>query len=216
LTGIFACGGAVRESSPDDPPSTGGSTYVSPPAPPIAIGTGGSGSTIGPVVAAGTASTIGTAGTAPSGRGGASSIPIEEGGFGGTLVTGAAGEAAVMCTNPTFDQTSGLVSCKEGFVHRPVVLGCRGPSDRDELGSAGEWGAGGEGRLDWCIDDAECASSEICVCNVGSLGGTCVRADCRRDADCGEGLCASYTKRCGNMGFACVQPGDPGPHCGAL
>ncbi len=42
-----------------------------------------------------------------------------------------------------------------------------------------------------CVNDAECASGEICLC--GDLIGRCVEATCTVDGDCGEGfVCQRY------------------------
>jgi hypothetical protein len=96
------------------------------------------------------------------------------------------------CTSPELNELTGLVSCSEGYEHRPQAVAC------EVAGSAG--GAGGEtaalprapGFPDPfpCPDDPSvCEAFDLGYCGNdggGAAPSTC-RSGCREDLDCGDG-----------------------------
>ncbi len=63
-----------------------------------------------------------------------------------------------------------------------------------------------------CVNDEDCGTGLLCECGHAESpsGGVCVSASgCTTDAACGPGnFCASYTRPCGDYGFACFSPAD--------
>ncbi len=57
-----------------------------------------------------------------------------------------------------------------------------------------------------CVNDSECASSELCKC--GSDGGVCVPARCHSDQDCEPGYHCSEEDSCGLTPFSCQNARD--------
>jgi hypothetical protein len=113
---------------------------------------------------------------------------------------GGGGETKARCTAPKIDPKTGLVTCAEGYVHRPKAPTCSGRSVGGAPAEGGAGGAsaeGGAGDVDPaslprvfeyvpCGDDASvcdafqygyCDSQQEAVCASG----------CSFDADCGPG-----------------------------
>jgi hypothetical protein len=108
---------------------------------------------------------------------------------------GGSGETKASCTAPKIDPKTGLVTCSEGYVHRPNIQACGGQSGG---GAPADGGAGGDGNVDPndlprvfeyvpCGDNASvcdafqygyCDSQQEAVCASG----------CSTDADCGQGM----------------------------
>jgi hypothetical protein len=119
------------------------------------------------------------------------------------------------CTASTTDPKTGLATCKEGAVHRPMALACgatRGASDanipaplpradgsvtcNDDPAVCAQFQNGYCGLTpglivatcrSGCETDADCGSGSVCICDDSNspTGGTCHGASCRTDADCG-------------------------------
>jgi hypothetical protein len=160
------------------------------------------------------------------------------GGVAGNARGGAAGgthapHGIPVCESPSFDATSQLVVCANGFAHRAQPSVCSvqpGASDGGAAGESGtpEAGAAGTSSTDPgsyglpCAQDGDCASGAACVCNplaylpdtssVRSGTGACVLATCKTDADCGAGAyCAvGALEYLGDTvpGFGCLRADD--------
>jgi hypothetical protein len=167
-------------------------------------GDGGSGGS----AQAGTKSHAGTATT------GGSSVVItggtSTGGTGivtaGTGVIIEGGSPDRVCTSPQVDPHTGLVSCNEGFFHRPTVTLCQ----ENFGGAPADCGAGGASGAPSCPDPvvlpradgtvpctgnhSVCEQFEYGYCNESLVGGgppprTCY-SGCVTDADCGaDAIC---------------------------
>lgn len=154
---------------------------------------------------------------------------------GGASNGGSAG--APYCDRPVTDPVSGLVSCLNGFEHRPKPVTCKLPPD---VGAAGEGGAspgeappmqctddaqcsalplgycdrdgeflGGALCKSGCLQDSDCGDSAVCVCDGSAHGGQCVYSDCKVDADCGpKAYCATASGICGGYTFSCTKQED--------
>ena len=177
-------------------------------------------------MAAGGTTTSGGSGAAVAASGGAST------GSGGS--TDPASMPAV-CTSPSGDPATGVITCAEGYSHRTKVVTCAllprvGPATSQP---------GGEGcKLDsdcydilygycnismghetgtcfaGCTTDQDCRTGSICICDAepSSNGGSCHPSSCLTDDDCSGGsLCASpQPSRCiSNNPFACRRPTGP-------
>ena len=126
----------------------------------------------------------------PSGVGGSGPISM-----GGGAMMGTAGNLPFPpCTSPEAEHWSGLVTCQEGYEHRPEPVVC----DVAVGGAPGEaGGAGGDGgvlpRADGtvvCDDDASnCRQFELGYCQDSSGGGgvAVCHSGCTTDEDCGTG-----------------------------
>jgi hypothetical protein len=153
--------------------------------------------------ASGAGGTAAGAGFSSAGEGGVGGAPPVE-----------PGNWKVRCTSPELDPVSGLVSCAEGYEHRPSAVACNATGARPR-GEGGAGGAGGDsglpradGDLDCSDDDAACAQFELGYCQEpGGGGGTSVcRSGCETDTDCGTGqlcLCDVATPH----GGVCAQAG---------
>ena len=177
-------------------------------------------------MAAGGTTTSGGSGAAVAASGGAST------GSGGS--TDPASMPAV-CTSPSGDPATGVITCAEGYSHRTKVVTCAllprvGPATSQP---------GGEGcKLDsdcydilygycnismghetgtcfaGCTTDQDCRTGSICICDAepSSNGGSCHPSSCLTDDDCSGGsLCASpQPSPCiSNNPFACRRPTGP-------
>ncbi len=198
----IACGGAVRGDSND---GTGGSSISGKPG-----GRAGAGSGPGPVVGVG------------------GSGPIVGTGGSGPIVVGGAGAHFPACTAPELDPATGLVTCQEGYEHRPIAVTCSVPGENAgapaDYGGAG--GAGGDTaglpRADGtdvrCGDDTSvCDAFDLGYCqDSGGGGGVSVcRSGCRSDEDCGTGficICEAGRPSGGTcLRSDCVTDSDCGP-----
>jgi hypothetical protein len=171
-----------------------------------------------------------------AGSGTGSALGGAEGSAAGT--GGAAGDTHTphgipVCQSPSFDATSQLVVCANGFAHRAQASACGSRSSTGSGGAAGEdgttdAGAAGTNYPDWanygppCTQDGDCRAGTACVCNplaylpdmrtVPTGEGACVLATCRTDADCGAGSYCAV----GNLeylgdtvpGFGCLRADD--------
>jgi hypothetical protein len=144
----------------------------------------GSGGTAGSVASGGSGNAPGTGGTANSGG---------SGGSAGGRIIGCAAAA------PYGEESNGLVSCENGWVHREEAQACSVP-DRygPEESTAGAGGSEGEAAppLDQpCNDDFDCDAQPNGFCVEEStpplqLAAQCSYA-CTEDSDCGESeICA--------------------------
>lgn len=145
--------------------------------------------------------------------------------------------SGVSCTNPNVDPVSGLISCDEGYTHRPSSKTCgqsltgvgKSASDQRQLARINpgavpcrdnpsicekyqfgycEGGLGGPVCWSGCADDADCGEGSICLCGVEAGYGVCTLGACQTDAECGGGYtCASYSGGC-SVGYACQTPED--------
>ncbi|MEO8901839.1 MAG: hypothetical protein ABI627_09960 [Polyangiaceae bacterium] len=155
------------------------------------------------------------------------------GAAGGAAAGGGASHGIPICKSPTFDASSQLVVCANGFAHRAQPSLCGPESSAGSAGAPADdgqssAGAGGEilGGLDsgtglrWgtaCSNDNDCVSGSACVCNPAAYmvekpfirpgKGVCVLATCRTDADCGAGSYCAV----GNLNFS--GEADPGFGC---
>lgn len=163
-----------------------------------------------------------SAGGAGSPGGGAS------GAAGVATASGGASHGIPICQSPTFDASSQLVVCANGFTHRAEPSSCGSEPSAGSAGAPADEGqasAGAGGEFTWgtaCSDDTDCTSGSACVCNPAAYAidqsfirpgkGTCVLATCRTDADCAAG---SYCAL-GNLnyfgeatpGFGCLRDDD--------
>lgn len=177
-------------------------------------------------------------GGATSGRGGGGS---GGGGFPGSTAgvsPGKPGQTAdgVACTNPVVDPASGLVSCAEGYTHRPAAQACgenltgpgESPSEQRALprlknyapcdadpGICGQYqfgyclsALGGSVCVSGCAEDADCGVGSLCLCTNSTGYGVCEPGTCQDDTACEPGFyCADYLGACGS-GWACQTPDD--------
>jgi hypothetical protein len=149
---------------------------------------------------AGTASIIGGSGgngDADTGviSGGTSSAPIK-----------------ITCASPGRDPATGLVTCAEGYVHRPVAITCGG---LEIGGAAGEGGAGGvdpsslprvpTDAVIYCNDDPSvCAPFQYGYCGQYRLGHECF-SGCATDQDCGPSAICLCNDPASPTGGSCVS-----------
>jgi hypothetical protein len=211
----LACGGTSSRHNADDNGDSG------------SAGTSGSSSVAGQHATAGATATAGRDGGGVAGSG------EVIGGTGG-------GPRKIVCTSPKQDPVTGLVTCSEGYSHRPVAIACGsaalgGAGGEGGVGSdaAGEGGAGGadpnrlprlpaevEGNLVLCAEDpSACDAYQYGYCRQYRLGKACY-SGCVTDQDCGSGavcLCddpASPTGgRCHPSGCVTDQDCQPGYTC---
>jgi hypothetical protein len=190
----------------------------------------GAGGFVDTSVGPGPTTTGATAGSGTGGSGGS-------GGSSGSGGSGGSGGSSTgnpfPCTEPmeVTSPPSGYVRCANGMVHRPEKRQCpeslprsrvltdagSAPCRRDAdcqakpHGHCEYWnGLAGSGYACeyGCVNDAECAAGEICLC--GDPTGTCVAAGgCTTDADCGGTLlCVGFTEGCMTTRFACQSFDD--------
>lgn len=176
-------------------------------------------------------------GTAQGGDAGAGA-----GGGAGRGGTNSGGALSTFLCTPTTD-SSGFVSCKEGWTHREHAAECSSAlpratacaaidgtstctQDSDCVASANgycstyEMGVGCYCNYG-CTRDTDCVAGQICQC--GDPVGHCITASCTTDADCSSGVCADYdtSPGCGGKAFACTTERDvcrsgsdcPGGYC---
>ncbi len=133
---------------------------------------------------------------------------------------------------------SGFVACADGRIVREQAVACTSPvepgnCDLDGVGSCSvdaDCGANGAciamaagpgpfcGCVVSCETDDDCGEGKACVCAGVAGRSSCVPADCRSNADCGDGLCryAVHPGSCDGMpklactaaDDACVLDGD--------
>jgi hypothetical protein len=175
----------------------------------------------GSAVSSGEGDEAGASGAGATNAGSTSRAGASVGGasVGGTSNAGAssggAGGMRAFCDRPVTNPISGLVSCQNGFSHRPQARTCTLPPDVGAAGSTGEAGSPGEappptgctndaqcaslplGYCDLsyggmgavcrsgCLQDSDCADSAVCICDGSASGGKCVYSNCATDSDCG-------------------------------
>jgi len=134
-----------------------------------------------------------------------------------------------ICDSPTFDVSSQLVVCANGFAHRARSSVCASEASAGNGGASTDDGSSSAGTAGSepsygapCSDDSDCASGWACVCNPAAYlpdmltvpggNGACVLATCRTDADCAAGSYCAV----GNLdffgealpGFGCLRDDD--------
>ncbi|HKY34987.1 MAG TPA: ferritin-like domain-containing protein [Polyangiaceae bacterium] len=209
----IACGGVMRSDGDDEGPGTGGSRSGKPGGR-AGVGTDpGSGTGPGPVVGVG------------------GSGPIVGTGGGGPIVVGGSGPQLPSCTAPKLNPVTGLVTCQEGYSHRPTAIVCQAPPEAVG-GQPASAGAGGEGppvrpRADGTVicsgQPAVCDAFDLGYCGggdedfegAGGYGNATCRSGCRTDQDCGTGsicICAPGYPAAGFCQRAqCATDSDCGP-----
>lgn len=115
------------------------------------------------------------------------------GGDGGTTAGAGAGSPlghpVTQCSSPKLDPSTGLVTCAEGYTHRPKAVGCK---VLDE-GAGGYTGADApapvraNGTLACGSDPTLCDQFEYGFCRGGGLSFPTCQSGCVTDADCGVG-----------------------------
>jgi hypothetical protein len=142
---------------------------------------------------------VGLAYTASCGGESTSSDAKASGGAGGT---GGTGNIEIgTCESPQPVGDSGWVACDTGILHRETRGSCPLPDPMaplecgDCFAAPNPWclryGFAESTCVQGCATDSDCAPVEVCFCQ-GSSPGRCMPADCKVDADCGEGsLCAT-------------------------
>lgn len=112
---------------------------------------------------------------------------------------GSAGVPAHTCTEPSLDPVSGLVSCAEGYEHRPMAVACEltggGAPNQGLGGGAAEGGSAGLPRVNGdvsCFHDEEaCSAYDLGYCEEDTGGGgnpAVCHSGCVTDQDCGDGF----------------------------
>lgn len=190
-----------------------------------------------PVACGGTTQDSGNVGEPVAGTGGTSSVAGSSSESGSTSKAGKssmAGESGsggqpvqvVPCTSPVTDPVTGLVSCEEGYVHRPTALTCMvglakaAPGARlpradgsvsctDDASVCGAFDYGYcqtfEDRPELsvcqsgCAVDQDCGPMALCACGDAQspTGGVCRPSTCATDAECEPGYsCADYSSEC--------------------
>lgn len=202
-----ACGGTVLKSHDDADAGSGGSGATS---------AGGSSARAGSSSKGGSIAKAGAA-------------TVGGKNFGGMIgLGGEAGQPAKPCSSPKLDAQTGLVTCGEGYKHRPIAVAC------GSTGQAGEPSVGGQGSVDaprvpsgdysvGCSDEAggagptadRCSAFEHGYCKAffleGAAGasgitGAC-QSGCVNDAECGPGFICLCTAPDSPTGGAC-QPSN--------
>jgi len=177
-------------------------------------------------VPAGASGSTSEAGTGNTGANAGSSGSLGTGGSSAIAGSGGAAQAG----------TGGLSTCgtpRSKPVGRPKPVACSAttPFDAPEAaggaascGSDADCAAGapntaclrGQCAFDECLDDADCATGQICMCSTEQRGNAehrnlCLTVTCRVDADCGPaGTCSpSYDAYCGGLtGYYCHSSAD--------
>jgi hypothetical protein len=219
----LACGGTTFRGNEDEGGSGSGGTTTT-------AGTGGTATTAG----TGSGGTTTTAGT----------------GSGGTVTSAGAGGSDPVpyvptCTAPVTDPATGIVTCKEGYVHRtrknrcetvgidaaapapdakPPVSGYVDCTDDPSVCDQFLYGycapaaqpQPGSQCMAGCLADSDCGPNGMCRCEGGQYG-VCTGDTCDSDQDCAPGyLCAAYPGSCGDSPFACQTPRDECSSCEAF
>jgi hypothetical protein len=198
-----ACGGATNGDKRDDPSGGSGGSFAQ----------GGTRNSH-----AGTATTTG--GTAVTISGGTSTggTGIVTGGT-GVIIEG--GSPDQECTSPHVDPHTGLVSCSEGFVHRPTATACLevvgGAPNDDGCGASGASGnpncadpvalKRADGTVPCQSNPSICNQFAYGYCNNSIEGGaapphTCY-SGCATDADCGPDAVCLCNAPASPTGGAC-------------
>jgi hypothetical protein len=115
---------------------------------------------------------------------------------GSAPTTGGAGQRPIpACNAPMVDPMTHLVTCSNGFMHRPTAVTCSRPLDSpaaDAADAAGAAGAAGDtgdtGGPHYCEEDADCSSFRLGYCSRTSNQPSCL-SGCLQDSDCAAGLC---------------------------
>lgn len=144
-------------------------------------------------------------------------------------------EQGAKCSSPQTDSVTGLVTCSEGYTHRPRSVTCDVPtaSTGSEQATLPRVASGsipcdadpslcemfqyaycqggqfaGATCTSGCRVDQDCGIGYVCLCNGPQSWGTCQFATCHTNADCDPGYrCASYTT--GTFtGYVCQTPND--------
>jgi hypothetical protein len=141
--------------------------------------------------------TAGTTGTS----GGTAGTTSTSGGTGGTTQTGTAGTkldggapaVPTVCTNPKADPLTGLVTCAEGYQHRPKAIDCQFNPTKAYPGGAGasSGGSSSSGSSQPRADGTEPCASEPSICDQYEYGycpdsQVCL-SGCVNDFDCATG-----------------------------
>jgi hypothetical protein len=202
-----ACGGtALRGNSDDDTSGSGGGGTSS------GASQGGKKPT-----SAGSSSKGGSFNVAGATSGGGTVAVGGATSTGGTTVVGGAGPSQT-CTKPTLDPATGLISCNEGFRHRPSAKRCDGVPDPGPIGGAsGEGGADGngadplprapnDGSVSCTRQPGDCSQYQFGYCGfVGQM--TACLSGCSTDAECGAGHVCHCGEPLSPTGGECV-PSD--------
>lgn len=112
---------------------------------------------------------------------------------------GMAGATEAYCDSPGLDPVSGLVTCMNGFAHRPAAQKCELPPEVGAAGSSSEAGAGPVDPYQTCTTDEDCHSWPLGYCKLihteipglpkggfgPSLNPRC-SSGCLQDSDCGQ------------------------------
>jgi hypothetical protein len=127
--------------------------------------------------------------------------PIACGGT--TIETGGDEPSAVKvtCSSPQLDPVTALVTCSEGYVHRPVAVSCD-DANAEAAPSAGGGSGVDQRSLPRVTDQVRCDTQpSVCdsfqygYCSSGQAGSLCA-SGCASDADCGpQAICV-----CGKAG----------------
>lgn len=129
------------------------------------------------------------------------------------------------CEGDKPEGETGLFKCKDGRVHRPVVVKCpsrivddsarapnpadKGPDDKCARNADCKERPHGycaaEGQLPTrrchygCTADSDCGEGSLCMCDVPV--GRCVPATCLSDKDCGKGLLCARAYAIRDLGY---------------
>ncbi|MES1173879.1 MAG: ferritin-like domain-containing protein [Myxococcales bacterium] len=143
--------------------------------------------------------------------------------YGGQPEGGGVGQ---LCSSPSYDPNTGLTTCNNGIVHRPMHTLCAYESGNGGEGGAagdngaagdsdaqGDSGAGGIGAT--CTTNAQCSNLRYGWCDLGYPLDAHCKAGCRQDSDCGNGglcQCDSRTPAGRCVFGGCQVDGDCGPN----
>lgn len=142
-----------------------------------------------------------------------------DGGAGGVSAT-----PTHSCTTPVLDPVSGLVSCDEGYEHRPSAVAC--PLSEGGAAARGAGGAEGgagqlprvEGHVSCFHNEDACRAFELGYCDEDTGGGgapAICKSGCVTDEDCGVGyicLCGGPSPTGGKCHQSdCTTDADCGP-----
>lgn len=136
--------------------------------------------------------------------------PTKMGGAGGKMGGGGGtGASLVSCTSPQADPETGLVTCKEGYKHRPTVVDCSvvGGAPADATAGAGNADPPAplpraDGSVECGANAVNCKAFELGYCSSGQFP-SC-RSGCISDSECGAGFIC-----------VCNGPSDHGGECQA-
>lgn len=226
-----AGGGSGGEATTGGMPPTGGATWGG-----GGYSTGGMSPTGGAIWGGGAGGVLATGGFGGNSCGAEYGLLASGGmpGTGGAIVTYLPCRNPAPLLGPGGEST-GYVTCDGSTIHRAAKLACANPLPRAAACDSGyppdagystctydsDCTAGPHGYCELgpfgypgcqcnygCVQDADCAAGQICLC--GNPVGQCVSATCTVDQDCGQGLCLSYQAMpgCPSLGFSCQAQGD--------